>query len=221
MRVLLEPAHAASRRAAALAAAGQADGARRGTCLVAVHESTAMAARHLRRGIAAAATRRGGRNSRSKRQLARDRSRSRRRAAARFRQYLRSGPASAGVRRRAGRAAGGDCGAHPGVARVVVDHRPAYADARRFPGARVVRADARTLGTVIDLAACHAVVVMSHHSGLRRGLLARAERCRPARLCGTARAGGAAPTDRAGIGLRLPRASSRACAVPSASISAR
>ncbi len=45
----------------------------------------------------------------------------------------------------------------------VVDHRPAYAAAERFPGADLERADARDLRTVVDLARCHAAVVMSHH----------------------------------------------------------
>jgi xanthine dehydrogenase accessory factor len=44
-----------------------------------------------------------------------------------------------------------------------VDHRPAYADAQRFPGAQVMLADAGSLPETIDLARCHAVVVMSHH----------------------------------------------------------
>jgi xanthine dehydrogenase accessory factor len=45
----------------------------------------------------------------------------------------------------------------------VVDHRPAYAIARRFPGASVRRVDARDLDSVVALAECHAAVVMSHH----------------------------------------------------------
>lgn len=44
----------------------------------------------------------------------------------------------------------------------VVDHRCAYIDDHRFPGAHVVLADADTLRTVIDLGLCHAAVVMSH-----------------------------------------------------------
>jgi len=43
----------------------------------------------------------------------------------------------------------------------VVDHRPAYALAERFPGALVRCADARDVGA--DIGRCHAVVVMSHH----------------------------------------------------------
>jgi xanthine/CO dehydrogenase XdhC/CoxF family maturation factor len=45
----------------------------------------------------------------------------------------------------------------------VVDHRPAYALAERFPGAAVRRVDARSLRSSVALAECHAVVVMSHH----------------------------------------------------------
>jgi xanthine dehydrogenase accessory factor len=45
----------------------------------------------------------------------------------------------------------------------VVDHRPAYASAMRFPGATVYCADPRHLRAVVALERCHAVVVMSHH----------------------------------------------------------
>ncbi len=45
----------------------------------------------------------------------------------------------------------------------VVDHRPAYADARHFPGANVVRVDAHALLDAVDVTRCHAAVVMSHH----------------------------------------------------------
>jgi xanthine/CO dehydrogenase XdhC/CoxF family maturation factor len=67
------------------------------------------------------------------------------------------------------------CGAGPdaqpvvGAARslgwrvAVVDHRPAYAAAERFPGATVHCAPADSLRHTIDLARCHAAVVMSHH----------------------------------------------------------
>jgi xanthine/CO dehydrogenase XdhC/CoxF family maturation factor len=53
----------------------------------------------------------------------------------------------------------------------VVDHRPAYASPVRFPGARVVRADARKLRIAIDLERCHAAVVMSHHLATDVGYL--------------------------------------------------
>jgi len=45
----------------------------------------------------------------------------------------------------------------------VVDHRPAYADARRFPGAEVLCADADSLHRSVDVSRYHAAVVMSHH----------------------------------------------------------
>lgn len=67
------------------------------------------------------------------------------------------------------------CGAGPDVAPVVaaavavgwrvtvVDHRPAYAVAARFPGADVHCAAARNLPSSVALDQCHAAVVMSHH----------------------------------------------------------
>jgi xanthine dehydrogenase accessory factor len=45
----------------------------------------------------------------------------------------------------------------------VVDHRPAYAVQTRFPGAEVRVANPKSLRNEIDLARCHAAVVMSHH----------------------------------------------------------
>lgn len=45
----------------------------------------------------------------------------------------------------------------------VVDHRPAYTDAGRFPGARVLHVDPGALRATLDTARCHAAVVMSHH----------------------------------------------------------
>jgi xanthine/CO dehydrogenase XdhC/CoxF family maturation factor len=45
----------------------------------------------------------------------------------------------------------------------VVDHRPAYAVANRFPGAEVRLADARLLRSIVNVEGCHAAVVMSHH----------------------------------------------------------
>jgi xanthine dehydrogenase accessory factor len=45
----------------------------------------------------------------------------------------------------------------------VVDHRLAYINPERFPGAQLKRSDARVLRTAVDLDQCHAVVVMSHH----------------------------------------------------------
>jgi xanthine/CO dehydrogenase XdhC/CoxF family maturation factor len=45
----------------------------------------------------------------------------------------------------------------------VVDHRPAYAEARRFPGAEVLCADADSLHRSVEVSRYHAAVVMSHH----------------------------------------------------------
>jgi xanthine/CO dehydrogenase XdhC/CoxF family maturation factor len=45
----------------------------------------------------------------------------------------------------------------------VVDHRPAYANAAGFSGAEVHVVNPKALRTEIDLARCHAAVVMSHH----------------------------------------------------------
>jgi xanthine dehydrogenase accessory factor len=68
------------------------------------------------------------------------------------------------------------CGAGPDVEPVVawgaalgwhlsiVDHRPAYVDAARFPAARAVRRlDADELAHTLDLSCFDAAVVMSHH----------------------------------------------------------
>jgi xanthine/CO dehydrogenase XdhC/CoxF family maturation factor len=45
----------------------------------------------------------------------------------------------------------------------VIDHRPAYAEAARFPGARVLHAAAQELNEAVPLELYHAAVVMSHH----------------------------------------------------------
>jgi xanthine/CO dehydrogenase XdhC/CoxF family maturation factor len=45
----------------------------------------------------------------------------------------------------------------------VVDHRPAYAVAAHFHGAEVRVANPKSLRGEVDLARCHAAVVMSHH----------------------------------------------------------
>ncbi len=67
------------------------------------------------------------------------------------------------------------CGAGPDVEPLVrllrelrfpatlVDHRPAYADAGRFPGATVILGPAATLATHVRLGDYFAAVVMSHH----------------------------------------------------------
>lgn len=45
----------------------------------------------------------------------------------------------------------------------VIDHRPGYAVAARFPGCDVRIASPRSLRSEVDLSRCHAAVVMSHH----------------------------------------------------------
>ena len=45
----------------------------------------------------------------------------------------------------------------------VADHRPAYAQAARFPGATVVLGGASELCQRVDPEECHAAIVMSHH----------------------------------------------------------
>ena len=164
MRVLLEPAGTGSRAAAALAVAVVATRQGGSTSLVAVHESarlplgTYAVGAELPADLAAAA----------QRCVAEARSRDLRfeldgAACRAFVQFLAPPPHLL------------VCGAGPDAQPVVaaaqalgwrvslVDHRPAYAQQQRFPGASIRRADARDLGTVVDLGRCHAAIVMSHH----------------------------------------------------------
>jgi len=164
MRVLLEPAHGTGRAAAALAAAGAATRTGAPACLVSIHESgefplgtySSTAPLPLQLAEAAKISLADG----SSREIVSDPGAQRLRA---FIQFLAPPPHLL------------ICGAGPDAQPVaaaaralgwrvsVVDHRPAYADAQRFPGAHVVLADAGSLPEMIDLARCHAVVVMSHH----------------------------------------------------------
>jgi xanthine dehydrogenase accessory factor len=161
MRVLLEPAHAGSRAAAALAAAGQIATQGAPTCLVAVHESATLAlgtysAASLPPDLAAAAGQ----------SLADGSSREVHRNGERLRAFVQYLPPSPHLL---------ICGAGPDAQPVVsaaralvwrvtvVDHRPAYVDAGRFPGAAVILADASALRSAVALDTCHAAVVMSHH----------------------------------------------------------
>jgi len=164
MRVLLEPAGSGSLAAAALAAAGNATKTGAATSLVLVHESadlnlgTYLAQPPLPQQLIAA-----GHESlaeRASRSVELGSGAQRTRA---FMQFLAPPPHLL------------ICGAGPdaqpvaGTARAlgwrvsVLDHRPAYAVAARFPGADVRVADAEQLRSEIDLARCHAAVVMSHH----------------------------------------------------------
>ena len=164
MRVLLEPAGPGTAAAAVLANAGRTTRSGRATSLVAVHDSTALAlgtydaaalsapalVDAAQRAVAEAESRQlefeaGGRRARA------------------FVQFLAPPPHLL------------ICGAGPdaeplvsaalglGWRVAVVDHRPAYASARRFPGADVRRADARDLRATLAVDECHAAVVMSHH----------------------------------------------------------
>jgi xanthine dehydrogenase accessory factor len=164
MRVLLEPAGPGSVAADSLANAGQRTRQGQATSLVAVHESTdldlgtydvsaslpAVLLTALRQTL----------TERASRQVDFEHLGRRTRA---FVQYLAPPPHLL------------ICGAGPDAQPVVnaalalgwrvsvVDHRPAYALAERFPGARVLRTDARRLRSVVSVDQCHAAVVMSHH----------------------------------------------------------
>jgi xanthine dehydrogenase accessory factor len=173
MRVLLEPAGPGSPAATALANAGQATRAGRSTSLIMVHESADLvlgthdaAAPPL--VTAPAGTLSPALLSAARRALIDAESRTivteteGRRTRA-FVQFLAPPPHIL------------ICGAGPDAQPVagaalalgwrvtVVDHRPAYALAERFPGAAVRRVDARSLRGSVAVAECHAVVVMSHH----------------------------------------------------------
>jgi xanthine dehydrogenase accessory factor len=141
MRVLLEPAGPMSPAEAALAAAGRTTRLGESTSLLMVHNSARM-----RLGT-----------YRNERDLPADeRSRA-------FVQGLAPPPHLL------------ICGAAPDAEAVVntarglgwrvsvVDHRPTYGVAARFPGAELHIANPKTLRAEIDLSHCHAAVVMSHH----------------------------------------------------------
>jgi xanthine dehydrogenase accessory factor len=163
MRMLLEPGISTGPAAAALAEAGARTRAGAAACLVSVHESTELrlgtyGVSSLPPALAAAAER--SLAEAASREIVSDRGTERLRA---FVQYLAPPPHLL------------ICGAGPDAQPVVsaarglgwrvsiVDHRPAYADAERFPGARVYRADAAALLETVDVGRCHAAVVMSHH----------------------------------------------------------
>jgi xanthine/CO dehydrogenase XdhC/CoxF family maturation factor len=164
MRVLLEPMDRCSRAATALAAAGHATRAGLPTALVTVHESSDIVLGTYSVGpqlpaAMAAAGEHAQANSTSQAfecETARGRTRA-------FVQFLAPPPCML------------ICGAGPdaeplvSAARAlrwqvtVVDHRPAYALASRFPGAEVKLADASSLRAALDVSRFHAAVVMSHH----------------------------------------------------------
>jgi xanthine/CO dehydrogenase XdhC/CoxF family maturation factor len=163
MRILLEPAHPLSSAAGALRTAGLATAAGSPAFLIAIHESTWLplgtyGAETLPPELAAAAQ--ASLAERSSREIVLDPGGQHLRA---FIEFLPPPPHLL------------ICGAGPDAQPVVttaramgwrvsvVDHRAAYADPRRFPGANVVLAAASSLREVIDLERCHAAVVMSHH----------------------------------------------------------
>jgi xanthine dehydrogenase accessory factor len=164
MRVLLEPAGPGSPAAAALRAAGHATRAGQPASLVALHDSgdiplgTYAAAPPLPGALIHAAAQ----SLQESASRAMDWEDGARRSRA-FVQFLAPPPHLL------------ICGAGPdaqpvaGAARAlgwrvsVVDHRPAYADAARFPGVEVRLAAADSLRSVVDIELCHAAVVMSHH----------------------------------------------------------
>ncbi len=164
MRVLLEPAGDGTPAAAALAAAARATSSGHPACLVAIHESADLPlgtydSADLSAPPLIAASQRARAERRSQ-QIDMDTSRGRLRALV---QYLAPPPHLL------------ICGAGPDAQPVVaaalslgwrvsvVDHRPAYASAHRFPGAQVICAPSRELSARLALESCHAAVVMSHH----------------------------------------------------------
>jgi xanthine/CO dehydrogenase XdhC/CoxF family maturation factor len=173
MRVLLEPAGPGSPAATALANAGRATRAGRSTSLIMVHDSTDLVlgthdAAALSEVTAPAQRLSPALLHAAQRALADAESRgidteSAGRRTRAFVQFLAPPPHIL------------ICGAGPDAQPVaaaalaldwrvtVVDHRPAYALAERFPGATVQRGDARSLRSSVALQECHAAVVMSHH----------------------------------------------------------
>jgi xanthine dehydrogenase accessory factor len=163
MRILLEPAHPSSSAAAALRTAGLATAAGLPACLIAVHESTRLplgtyGAATLPQELSAAAEQ--SLVQKSSREIVLDHGGEYLRA---FIEFLPPPPHLLIC------GAGQDAQPVVTAARTmgwrvsVVDHRAAYADTQRFPGANVVLAAASSLREVIDLERCHAAVVMSHH----------------------------------------------------------
>jgi xanthine dehydrogenase accessory factor len=162
MRVLLEPAGPGTPAAAALTSAGRTLRAGRASALIAVHDSTHLALGTRDAALMAASS--AALANAADGVLAEAASRAVNIEEARaFVQFLAPAPHIL------------ICGAGPDAQPVVaaaqglgwrvsvVDHRPAYATADRFPGADVYRADARELRATLPLKDCHAVVVMSHH----------------------------------------------------------
>jgi xanthine dehydrogenase accessory factor len=164
MRILLEPAGPHSRAAAAMASVGRATQAGNAASLVLVHESgslslgTYLAQTPLPATLIGAAEQVLEECHSRAMEWTDDSGRARA-----FMQYLAPTPHLL------------VCGAGPDAQPVVsaacalgwrvsvVDHRPAFALATRFPGAQVHLTTPKSLRSHIDLSRCHAAVVMSHH----------------------------------------------------------
>lgn len=164
MRILLEPADRGSLAATALAAAGNATRAGLTTSLVIVHESRALrlgtycAAPPLPAMLVAAGeqARVNGASRRFESEDCGQRTQA-------LIQFLAPPPylLVCGAGSDAEPVVSAACALGWRVA--VVDHRPAYAVASRFPAAKVSLADACSLRAAVDVERCHAAVVMSHH----------------------------------------------------------
>jgi xanthine/CO dehydrogenase XdhC/CoxF family maturation factor len=163
MRVLIEPAPAGGMAAEALEAAGRILRTGEPTCLVAVHDASDLPLGTFSLSTVPPLLEEAAREAltaQASRALDLGHGSARVRA---FAQFLAPPPHLL------------VCGAGPDARPVVsaaramgwrvtvVDHRPAYADARQFPGADVVHVDARALLDAVDVRRCHAAVVMSHH----------------------------------------------------------
>jgi xanthine/CO dehydrogenase XdhC/CoxF family maturation factor len=163
MRVLLEPARAGGMAAEALETAGRVLRTGEPTCLIAVHEATDLPLGTFSLSTAPPLLEDAARQA----------------LAAQASREIDSGSGAARVRAFAQFLAPPPhllvCGAGPDARPVVsaaramgwrvtvADHRPAYADARQFPGAEVVHVEARALLDAVDVGRCQAAVVMSHH----------------------------------------------------------
>jgi xanthine dehydrogenase accessory factor len=172
MRVLLEPAGPGTTAAAALEAAGHATRAGEATTLVMVHESSdlSIGTYHARTSLPSALVAEDKRALVGATSHGVDWGAGAQRTRA-FVQFLAPPPHLL------------ICGATPDAQPVastaralgwrvsVIDHRPAYAVAARFPGAEVHLASPRLLRSQVDLARCHAAVVMSHHLKSDEGYL--------------------------------------------------
>jgi xanthine dehydrogenase accessory factor len=163
MRVLIEPALAGGGAAAALEAAGRILSTGEATCLVCVHEASELPLGTYSLSTLPPVLKRPAQQAlreRASRELDLGTGSTRVRA---FAQFLAPPPhllvCGAGPDARPVVSAAHAMGWHV----TVVDHRPAYADARQFPGANVVRVDAQAFLDVVDVDRCQAAVVMSHH----------------------------------------------------------